>query len=120
MVNYIVYSAIALVQLFTFVILLMGYLCLVRPLQRRLRRMEAVLYKHDLIDDIDALEDESTVLDDGRDRRGRRRQRAYRTKRAVRRNYSDDEDAQLVANDAQTRHDNVEEQSVVEIYHHQR
>ena len=48
MVNYAAYGGLLLVQLFTFVVLILAHLCVVRPLQRQVRRLRAVMAKHNL------------------------------------------------------------------------
>jgi hypothetical protein len=50
LVNYGVYGGLLMVQLFTFVVLMAGYLCVVRPLQRNVRRLHGVMARHNLVD----------------------------------------------------------------------
>lgn len=56
MVNYAAYGGLLLVQLFTFVVLILAYLCVVRPLQCQVCRLRAMVVKHNLDDDDEGLD----------------------------------------------------------------
>jgi hypothetical protein len=63
MVNYAAYGGLLLVQLFMFVVLILAHLCVVRPLQRQVRRLRAVVAKHHLDDDDEGLGDKAGAGD---------------------------------------------------------